>query len=239
MVAPLVAWSAVAPNLPEHADNPIHTDEGAREAGYPAAVVAGTTVYALMTHPPAVAWGDDWIGRGGCEVRFRGPVLEDDQVECRVAAGQHGHWTVEAVARGDVASTCEVWLDAELPEARDGEPLPSIELVLDDGWASYGTRSGDDLAVYAERGIAHPAVWPSLGNRVFKEHLVTGPWIHTRSRIAHCAVAARDTPIRIDSTVVDRFDTRAGARAVVDIRITDPDDRVLCVIEHEALIELF
>ena len=87
MVAPLVAWSAVAPNLPEHADNPIHTDEGAREAGYPAAVVAGTTVYALMTHPPAVAWGDDWIGRGGCEVRFRGPVLEDDQVECRVAAG--------------------------------------------------------------------------------------------------------------------------------------------------------
>ncbi|MEM7287766.1 MAG: MaoC family dehydratase [Actinomycetota bacterium] len=239
MADALVSWSAHAPNLPEHADNPIHTDEGARAAGYPAAVVAGTTVYALMTHPAAAAWGDAWIGRGGCEVRFRGPVLADDGVECRVAPGADGRWTVEAVARDEVTSTLEVWLDADVPEARAGEQLPSIELMLDATWAEYGTRSGDDLATYTERGIAHPAVWPSLGNRVFKEHLVTGPWIHTRSRIAHAAVVARDTPIRIDSVVVDRFDTRAGRRAVVDCHISDRDGRVLCVIEHEAIIELF
>ena len=235
----LVPWSAVAPNLPEHADNPIHTDDGAREAGYPAAVVAGTTVYALMTHPPAVAWGEGWLGTGGCEVRFRGPVLADDLVECRVAPGEEGRWTVEAVARGDVASTLDVWPDAAVPVERDGESLPPIDLVLDDEWASYGTRAGDDLSLYAERGIAHPAVWPSLGNRVFKQHLVSGPWVHTRSRIAHAALVARDTPVRIESTVVERFETRAGKRAIVDCRVTDRDGRLLCVIEHEALIELF
>lgn len=239
MADALVPWSAVAPNLPEHADNPIHTDAGAREAGYPAAVVAGTTVYALMTHPPAVAWGDDWLAGGGCEVRFKGPVLADDLVECRVAPADDGHWAVEAVARETVASTLDVWLGAVVPEERDGERLPSIDLVLDDEWASYGTRSGDPLAAYAERGIAHPAVWPSLGNRVFKQHLVRGSWVHTRSLITHVALAVRDTPIRIDSTVVDRFETRAGRRAVVDCRVRDEDDKLLCVIEHEALIELF
>lgn len=239
MADALVPWSAVAPNLPEHADNPIHTDEGARGAGYPAAVVAGTTVYALMTHPPAVAWGDDWLSAGGCEVRFKGPVLADDLVECRVAPGTGGRWTVEAVARDDVASTLEVWRDADVPDERDGEPLPTIDLVLDEEWASYGTRAGDDLPSYGTRGIAHPAVWPSLGNRVFKQHLVRGPWVHTRSRIAHAALAVRDTEIRIESTVVDRFDTRAGKRAVVDCRVSDTDGRLLCVIEHEALIELF
>lgn len=235
----LVSWSAVAPNLAEHADNPIHTDAGAREAGYPAAVVAGTTVYALMTHPPAVAWGDAWLAGGGCEVRFRGPVLADDLVRCDVSPGDDGHWTVEAVARHEVTSTMEVWLEAAVPDERHGEALPAVDLVLDDEWASYGTRSGDDLTTYADRGIAHPAVWPSLGNRVFKQHLVDGPWVHTRSLITHVALAARDTPIRIDSVVVDRFDTRAGKRAVVDCRVSDDAGRLLCVIEHEALIELF
>lgn len=235
----LVPWSAVAPNLPEHADNPIHTDSGARAAGYPAAVVAGTTVYALMTHPPAVAWGDEWLERGGCEVRFRAPVLADEEVQCRVSAAGDERWLVEAVARGEVTSTLEVWLDAAIPDERDGDPLPPLDLVLDERWASYGTRAGDDLTLYADRGLVHPAVWPALGNRVFTLHLVRGPWVHTRSTIAHAALVDRDTPVRVVSSVVDRFDTRAGRRAVVDCRVVDRDGRLLCAIEHEALVELF
>ena len=39
-------WSVQARNLPEHASNPIHTDEGGRAAGFDAALVAGVTVYA-------------------------------------------------------------------------------------------------------------------------------------------------------------------------------------------------
>ena len=52
-------------------------------------------------------------------------------------------------------------------------------------------------------------------------------------------VEAAKLVVGIESTIVDRFDTRAGRRAVVDCRVTDEDGRVLCVIEHEALIELF
>ena len=39
-------WRLVARNLPAHAGNPIHTDVGARAAGYPSALVAGVTVHA-------------------------------------------------------------------------------------------------------------------------------------------------------------------------------------------------
>lgn len=234
----LEPWSAVAPNLPEHADNPIHTDAGAQAAGYPAAVVAGTTVYALMTHPPASAWGDDWIARGGCEVRFKAPVLADDLVTCRVAEADHGCWTVDAVARNDVAASCRVWPDATVPDRRDGDRLPPLEVTLDETWAGYGARSGDDLATYAERGIVHPAAWPSLANRVFRLHLVDGAWIHTRSHIVHVAAVERDARVTVDSRVIDRFETRSGRRAVVDCRIRAGDDLV-CVIEHEALVELY
>ena len=71
-----VEWSIKAQNLPEHARNPIHTDAGAQAAGFPRALVAGVTTYAYMTHPLIVAWGEDWLARGGGEIRFRRPVFD-------------------------------------------------------------------------------------------------------------------------------------------------------------------
>ncbi len=42
----LQPWSISAVNLPDHADNLVHTDEGAIAVGFERALVAGTTVYA-------------------------------------------------------------------------------------------------------------------------------------------------------------------------------------------------
>ncbi len=234
----LADWSATALNLAEHADNPIHTDAGAQAAGYPAAIVAGTTVFALMTHPPAAAWGLDWLRGGGCEVRFRAPVLADDVVECRTAADD-GRWSVEAISRDEVAAACSVWLDAAVADAPSGgERLPDLEVSLDEQWAGYGRRAGDDLGLYDQHGIVHPAAWPCLANRIFSLHLVDGAWIHTRSLITHVDLAMRGTPVIVESVVTDRFETRAGKRAVVDCRVRTDDGDLLCVIEHEALVEL-
>ena len=73
-------WSIAAVNLPEHADNPVHTVEGGLAAGYDGAVVAGTTVFAYLTRPVAAAWGRAWVVGGGYEVWFQGPVLADERV---------------------------------------------------------------------------------------------------------------------------------------------------------------
>lgn len=233
---PLLPWSATAPNLPEHADNPIHTDAGARAAGYPAAVVAGTTVYALMTHLPAAAWGLDWVGHGGAEVRFLDAVLADDLVECRATRAGDG-WQVEASARDSVRATCEVWRATETPPPRRGEPLDPLVVELADGWADYGVHAGDDLGLYREHGVVHPAAWPSLANRIMASQLVRGPWIHTRSRIAHLGLAPRGATAVTEAELIDRFRTRMGHRAVVDVRIR-ADDVPVCAIEHEAIVEL-
>ncbi|MBK9970506.1 MAG: hypothetical protein IPP16_07150 [Acidimicrobiaceae bacterium] len=89
MAAP-VSWSVVAQNLPEHARNPIHTDAGAQAAGFPRALVAGVTTYAYLTHPIVVAWGVEWLQRGGGEVRFRRPVFDHDLLRCTPSPDEDG-----------------------------------------------------------------------------------------------------------------------------------------------------
>ena len=85
-----VEWSVRTQNLPEHAHNKIHTDEGARAAGFPGALVAGVTTYAYQCHPLIAAWGLDWVARGGCELRLRSPVFQDDLVRCIPRAQDDG-----------------------------------------------------------------------------------------------------------------------------------------------------
>ncbi len=243
----LGSWSVKAINLPEHADNVVHTDAGAQAAGHPRALVAGTSVYAYLSHVPAAAWGERWLRSGGAEVRFRSPVFADDLVECRPAvSAQHENGSdenrtredgIEAIVDGEVRATLLVSTAPESPTRLEGEPLPSMTIVLDDGIAGYGIRAGDDLGLYAELGVAHPAAWPVVGNRVTKANLVTGPWIHVRSRVVHLGLAPVGASVRVDSTIIDRFDSRAGQRVVVDARVSI-DGQPVAAIEHESIIVL-
>ncbi len=233
----LTAWATRAVNLPEHASNPIHTDEGARAAGFDGAIVAGTTIYAYLTHPPAAAWGEGWLKSGGGELKLRKAILDHELVECEVG-GDEGTPVIEACVGGEVRATLEPWQSVVVPDMRSGDDLPTMELELDAESVDYGIRTGDDLDLYGQLGSAHPALWPNLANRVFTNHLINGPWVHTRSRIFHQGLAGLGERLTITSTVIDRFETRAGSRAVVDMAITTDEGRPLVRIEHEALVEL-
>jgi acyl dehydratase len=230
----LQPWSVTAVNLPEHADNPIHTDAGARAAGFSGALVAGVTTYAAMTHLPVTAWGREWISNGGAAVRFRQPILDGDTVDC----------TVEDNRRVTAAVDGGVRVEADFVVAvrdsivhRSGEALLPIEFVLDATWSDYGMRAGDDSPIYAGDGIAHPSSWPRIANQFCHEQLVTGSWIHVRSRIAHLGVAPIGAEIRAVANVVERIDSRAGERAILDVLIT-ADGRDVAAVEHEAIISL-
>lgn len=235
-----VEWSAVAQNLPEHAHNTIHTDEGARAAGFAGALVAGVTTYAYLVHPLVAAWGLDWVERGGCELRLRVPVLQNDLVRCVPRTDSDDTVVVDAIVDPDTSPRAVVraWqVDTRVQAERPGEDLPVHRFALDDNHGpDYAVRAGDDLDIFVERGIVHPAVWPSLANGVFSKELVRGPWIHTRSRITHHALARANADIEITSRVVDRF-VRSGERAVVDMTIR-ADGAIVCSIEHEAIIDL-
>lgn len=111
------SWTVEAVNLPEHADNPIHTDAGARAAGFPGALVAGITVYAYLTHVPASASGAAWVGGGRGEVRFLSPIFDGDTVACELADVD----LVEARVAGDVRAVVDVVVSVA------GRPVATLE----------------------------------------------------------------------------------------------------------------
>lgn len=230
---PLLPWSTTARNLPEHADNPVHTDDGARAAGFDAAIVAGTTVHAYLTHPPAAAWGLDWLAHGWSEVRFLAPVFDADAVDCV----PFDNSIIEAQVGGSVRATLAVALDPPTVGSAKGEPLSSMTIDLGEGSGTYGIRAGDDLPIYADANLAHPTVWSTIGNTVTKANCVNGPWVHVRSAVTHLAAAPADAILVVESTIADRFSTRAGDRVVLDIRAT-VDGRPVAIIEHESIVRL-
>ena len=234
-----VEWSVKAQNLPEHARNPIHTDAGAQAAGFPRALVAGVTTYAYMTHPLIVAWGEDWLARGGGEIRFRRPVFDHDVLRC------------VPVADGEAVEVQAITSEPEQPRAifravrdggavaplREGEVLPSKEFQLIDTFScDYGLRAGDDLSFFADRGLVHPAVWPALANDIVYNFVARGSWVHMRSIIRHHATAAVGATAELRSVVVKRFESH-GERAVLDVHIV-VDDQVVASLEHEAIVAL-
>ena len=236
MTASLESWSVNAINLPDHADNIIHTDAGARAAGFERALVAGTTIYAYLTHVPAAAWGIDWVQGGGGELRLRRPVFDNDPVDIAITS-EAETTTLTAEVAGDGRATLDLWEQVEAPAMRDGEPLRPVEIVIDEARADYGIRCGDDLSLYAEHTIAHPVTWANLANSVFIENLVTGPWIHVRSKIYHEGVAPVGSTVRAEANLLERFESRAGERALVDMRMY-ADGEPVATIEHEAIIVL-
>ena len=234
-------WSVQARNLPEHASNPIHTDEGGRAAGFDAALVAGVTVYAYLTRPIVEAWGPGWLADGGALVEFLAPVQARDLIDCvPEAPTEAGSVEVMALVGGGERVRCTAWPGP--PDWTDrGRPLHEQlephEEPLTGGWADYGLRAGDDLGLYAEDGIVHPAVWPALANGVMTRHLVDGAWVHTRSRIRHHGIAHVGATATVQATVVDRFESRSGRRAVLDVAIS-VDGALVATIEHEAIVAL-
>ncbi|WP_420451331.1 hypothetical protein [Ilumatobacter sp.] len=242
-------WSTAAVNLPEHADNPIHTDAGARAAGFAGALVAGVTIYAYLTHLPAVGWGEAWLAGGGAGVRFRQPVLDGERVDCTVddpdpdpdrdvGGGDDGEVAhVAARVDGEARAEATFRSSAIAPSEADGPELDPVEFVVDPSWSNYGARAGDDCAIYAERSIAHPVTWPRIANGFCHDRLARGPWIHVRSDVVHLATAPVGSLLRARARVADRFDSRAGERAVLDVRIS-ADGVDVAAVEHEAIIEL-
>ena len=237
---PWATWTVRARNLAEHAENRIHTDDGARAAGFPAALVAGVTTYAYLTHPIVAAWGLDWVAHGGGEVRFDAPVFEYDEVSCAPVVDGDAV-VVRACCGGEAASRATLRAVPDggpAPAGRHGPALTSRRVELAGRWgADYGERAGDDLDLYRREDVVHPAVWPALANHVVSADLVRGPWIHLRSVIRHHGLAPAGSVADVHAVVVDRFHRRSGERAIVDVLI-EVEGRVVASLEHEAIIAL-
>lgn len=237
-VPPLRDHQVVAQNLPEHARNPIHTDEGARAAGFDRALVAGVTTYAYLANVPSRDWGIDWVHHGAAEVRFRRPVFDRERLTVQpVNDGQS--LAVTTPHDDEPRVVCSMTLTgAPAVELRDGEELPTLERVLEGEYGGdYAERAGDPLPLFATGEIVHPAVWPALANDMVHRHVARGSWVHTRSIVRHHAPVATGALVSVVARVVDRRDGSLGERAVLDVHIT-AGGTVVASLEHEAYVAL-
>ena len=66
---------------------------------------------------------------------------------------------------------------------------------------------------------------------------VNGPWVHVRSAISHLGPVAANATVDLRSALVDRFDSRAGERVVIDIEAS-VEGRPVARIEHESIVRL-
>ena len=226
--------------LPQHADNKIHTDAGAQAAGFPRALVAGTTTYAYLTHPVATAWGLDWVGAGGGEIWFRSPVFSRERVDCVPVEDPDGSVVVEARVGSDErprATFRAVRASGACQPMRDGEALEPLTVRLDGHLGSdYGARAGDSLGLYARHNVVHPAVWPWLASLVCHSQVARGPWIHVRSIVRHHALVSSGATATVRGVVVERFERR-GERAIMDL-VIDVEGRTIASLQHEAIVGL-
>lgn len=224
-----VDWQVVAQNLPEHARNPIHTDAGARMAGFPRALVAGVTTYGYLTQPLIAAWGEHWVAHGGGEVRFRRPVFDGDLVRCLVSTEGEAVLVRAVTDEPDQPrATFRALRDGgPLLPLRDGEALANRQLELTGEWGAEHSPGS---------GVAHPATWPLLANHIVHTQVARGSWIHTRSIVRHHGVAPVGATAIVRSTVVRRFESH-GERAVLDVHV-EVDGTVVASLEHEAIVAL-
>lgn len=235
-------WNVRAVNLPEHANNPIHTDAGAQAAGFPRALVAGVTTYAYLMRPPCAAWGASFSDGGWATVRLASPVFDGDDIRVDVDGDR-----VTAVVDGEVKASARAGVGAlpddidELPSADapllDGESIEPLERHIGPGseWWRYTQRAGDDQPIHDE-SIA-PATWLSLANELFHRRVVKGSWIHTDSVVQHSGAVDPDVTVRIEGSLIGRTAHRLGTFGIADVRLSI-DETPVARIRHRALIEL-
>ena len=257
-------WRLVARNLPAHAGNPIHTDAGARAAGYPSALVAGVTVHAWLTHQAVVAWGDGWRRWGGGSVWFRRPVFDREEVTCVAAAAEAdeaGALQVEARGGADPLARAVLMARPPDPAVPAPEPFPvtprhdrlpadaavlgavealgSVDAVLDGAWgAGYAADSGDDLAVYADGATVHPGVFLEAAHLALTRNLGLTAWIHTASTYRHHgALLPVGTMVSVRNRVVDAAVRKGRDEIRLEVQLV-VDDRVVVSVDHRAIIRL-
>ena len=173
----------------------------------------GVDVYAYMTHPPAAAWGLDWLERGSMRARFLAPVYEGEEVVVgadKVGPSPGGHRMALELRGPDGAVRASG--EAQLPEDRPPRPggdWAAVEQADDppeaspaslavgtalglaphgfhaDNAAEYLAEIGEGMPLYADYGVAHPGWLLRDANRVLSANVRLGPWIHVESVVQH------------------------------------------------------
>ncbi len=95
----------------------------------------------------------------------------------------------------------------------------------------------DPLPIYqGESAACHPALIAAYANRILKENVDLGPWIHTASVAQFFALPKEGASVSLRGKVADTFEKRGHEFVELDLALFDATDRPLVHIVHTAII---
>jgi hypothetical protein len=198
-------------NASSLSENRMHSDDVARSFGFKGALVPGVTVFAHMTRPLVVRYGEAWLTRGSAEVSFAKPAYEGDLLTVQTSEASEGsHLALTCKnEEGTVLATMTSAPPAagSAPDKRAmiapappiaerplvnwdlleiGKPFPALH------WTPTQTDNltwcddvRDDLALYRDGNAPwlHPGFILRQANMVLRNRFTLPAWIHTGSRL--------------------------------------------------------
>ena len=245
----------VAHNTATASTNKIHDDTVARRFGFAGGLVPGVDVYAYLTHPPAAAWGLEWLERGTMHARFVLPVYEgapvdvvpaddgtlelrDDQGQ-QCAAGRAGR-PDGTPPKPDVADWPAVDQRVDPPPAAPETLAPGTAF----GLAPHGFRADrateylDDvretLPLYLDEGVAHPGWLLRDANYVLSANVRLGPWIHVESRVQHLDLVRDGDVVSARALVTGEWERKGHRFVELDV-LHLADERPVARTTHTAI----
>jgi acyl dehydratase len=259
----LVAWELQAHNTATESDNKIHDDDVARRFGFGGGLVPGVDVYAYLTHPPAEAWGLDWLERGTMQARFLRPVYEGDTVRvvpveidddgdgpsarlelrnsadevCATAEASLPHRVTEPPA-------LDMWPDVVQATERPPASSDALQVGSAFGLASHtfrADRAGEYLAavretlpLYPASKVAHPGWLLRDANYVLSGNVRLGPWIHVESSAQHHRLVGDGASVAARSVVTKEWEHKGHHFVTLDVAIV-ADAELAARISHTAI----
>jgi len=262
-MAGISGWELFAHNTATESDNKIHDDSVARRLGFTGGLVPGVDVYAYLTHPPAEAWGLDWLERGTMRARFDRPVYDGDRVRIVAAelredaSGLHADLELRNSLDERCASatatlpavpaeppSASQWADVAQVDERPPASPESLAIGTAFGLAPHGfhaDRAGvylDDvretLALYREEGVAHPGWLLRDANYVLSGNVRLGPWIHVESETQHFRLVRDRQNVQTRATVSNEWEHKGHRFVTLDVGIL-ADAAVAARVAHTAI----
>ena len=257
-------YEVVAHNTATLSDNKIHDDEVARRFGFTGGLVPGVDVYAYLTHPPAEAWGLDWLAHGSMRGRFLTPVYEGEEVTVDMVehTERDGGPHVKLELRNAAGELCAIG-EAGLPDALEAPPAalwpdvslakappPASPLALPVGTSfglpSHGFHAAkageylDDvretLDLYRDAAVAHPGWLLRDANFVLAQNVRLGPWIHVESVTRHHALVHDGQVVRARALVTREWEHKRHRFVELDVAVL-ADGEVAHRITHTAIYQ--
>ena len=245
--------SLVAFNTATASANKIHDDVVAKRLGFRGGLVPGVDVYAYLCHPPAAAWGLDWLRHGTMRARFHRPVYDGHRVEVSPDGG--GRLTLrdegERCAEGEAAVAPPAALPTPgdwpvVPQATNGRrrhrprwhpapPSASSRTPSEaDKAGEYLADIREPLSLFADERIAHPGWILRDANYVLSANVQLGPWIHVESIAQHHDVVHDGEVVSARAVVTNEWERKGHRFVELDV-LHLADDRPVARTIHTAI----